>query len=157
MFFNSPDVRLILDDNLVIKSLNYQGSKLLNLSADNINNQKFISFIVFDDVEKFLSVIQHLKEDSLNQNNNFLSLKLSLPNKLLVDISLKISKILNSNNKINGWNLSFHDITDMQRNHDQFYYQSRYDCLTNLPNRLSLLEFLQNILTKAEKDHSTKF
>lgn len=159
LFSQSPDIRLLLNDSLTIKEINDQGKILFNLSADDLNNKYFTSFIATDSLEKFLVFIKDLKANKFNNlnTNNFLSLRLSLPENLFLNVSIKISTRLDSERNINGWDLSCHDITEIQKNHDQFYYESRYDCLTNLPNRLSLLEFLDNVLIEAEKNHSSKF
>ncbi|MBD2395798.1 diguanylate cyclase [Cyanobacterium aponinum FACHB-4101] len=159
LFLQSPDIRLLLDNNLIIKDINYQGNILFNLSVDDLNNKHFTSFIATDSLEKFLIFIQDLKTSNLNNSSksNFLSLRLSFPENLFLNVSIKISPILDPKGNSNGWDLSCHDITEIQKNHDQFYYESRYDCLTNLPNRLSLLEFLDNVLIEAEKNHSNKF
>ncbi|WP_330205151.1 diguanylate cyclase domain-containing protein [Cyanobacterium sp. DS4] len=158
LFFNSPDIRFILNDDFQIQAVNNRGLKKFNISLDKLENSYFTSLIVPNDVEKFLTLTQKLREENTEQIDSFFSLKLSSSfNQSSVDVSVNISKILDSDNHIDGWDLSFHDITDVQKNMDYLYYQSRYDCLTNLPNRLSLLEFLENILKEAEKNHSNKF
>ncbi|WP_406850535.1 DUF1816 domain-containing protein [Cyanobacterium aponinum AL20118] len=142
LFLQSPDIRLLLDNDLIIKDINYQGNILFNLSVDDLNNKHFTSFIATDSLEKFLIFIQDLKTSNLNNSSksNFLSLRLSFPENLFLSVSIKISPILDSKGNINGWDLSCHDITEIQKNHDQFYYESRYDCLTNLPNSAMRLD-----------------
>jgi len=158
LFFNSPDIRLILDHDFKIKSINGEGLKQFRLLLNQIKDHNFTSFIISEDREIFINFTEQLKKTKQKNIYSSLSLRLSLPpNKSLINVSVKISKILNSNSDVEGWDLSFHDITDIQTNLNKFYHQSRHDCLTNLPNRLSLLEFLDKILQEAGKNHSNKF
>jgi diguanylate cyclase (GGDEF)-like protein/PAS domain S-box-containing protein len=158
LFLFSPDSCLILDQNLIIRVVNNSAENLLKTPKEKLINKSLNSFISSNNLQKFLDSILGLNSTK-NQHKKptFFSVKLLFLDESFINVSIKACSIKNVDNKIIGWHLSLHDVTKLQQIQDKLYHQSRYDSLTNLPNRRSLLEFLENILTQGEKNYSNQF
>ncbi|WP_017293416.1 diguanylate cyclase domain-containing protein [Geminocystis herdmanii] len=158
LFLYSPDSCFIIDNNGVIKVVNKNGANLLKIAENELINQSFNSFIQPNKKQSLFDILGLSNTESINkQKQSFFSLNLVLKDKSLITVSLNVSSIKDAENNIIAWYLSLHDMTQWQKIQNELLYQSRYDALTNLPNRRSLIEFLQNILTQGEKNHSTQF
>lgn len=158
LFLFSPDSSLIIDQDAIIRVVNDSGEKMLKTPKEKLINKSLNSFISSNNLQTVLDLIQSLNSEiDEDKKQSFFSLKLLLPNESSIIVSIKASSIKNADHEIIGWHLSLHDITEMQQIQDELFRQSRYDSLTNLPNRRALLEFLENILIQEEKNHSNQF
>ena len=158
LFLSSPDSCLIINQDNIITVVNKNAEILLKTSKEKLVNQPLNSFLNASNIDSFSHFLLSLNSKTdQDHKQSFLSLNLLLPDKSTLNVSIKISAINNHHNHIIGWYLSFHDVTELQQRQDELYHQSRNDCLTNLPNRRSLLEFLDSILNEAEKNYSSQF
>jgi len=156
LFLFSPDSCLIIDNDGIIRLANNNAQKMLKTSKEMLINSSLNLFIDNSDLQKSLhSMYDANNNKNLNGQKPFFTIKLILPDTQVINLSVKADSIRDSDNNIIGWHLSLHDITQLQKTQDELFYQSRYDSLTNLPNRRSLLEFLENILAKGE--HHSQF
>ncbi|MGY6530162.1 MAG: diguanylate cyclase domain-containing protein [Cyanobacterium sp.] len=158
LFLFSPDNCLIIDNNGLVRLANSNAQKMLNTSQDKLIGNALNLFTDNGDFQKSL----HLMYEASGGENSeqippFFTIKLSLPDAQVISVSVNADSIRDCDDIIIGWHLSLHDITQLQKNHDELFYQSRYDSLTNLPNRRSLLEFLENILAKGEEENRNQF
>lgn len=158
LFLYSPDSCFILDNNGIIKFVNKNGENLLKITDNLLINQSFNSFIQPNKIQSLFDILGISHQESINQQKQpFFSLNLVLKDQSVITVSLNVSSIKDTENNIVGWYLSLHDMTEWQKIQNELSYQSRYDALTNLPNRRSLVKFLENILTQGEKNHSNQF
>lgn len=158
LFLFAPDSCLIIDENAIIRVVNDSAEKLFKNPKEKLINKSLKSFISPNHLHKFLEAIKTLSSDKNKPKKQpFFSIKLLFSDESSINVSIKACSIKNVKNKIIGWHLSLHDVTKLRQIQDELYHQSRYDSLTNLPNRRSLLEFLENILTQGEKNNGNQF
>lgn len=158
LFLYSPDSCFIIDNDGIIKSVNKNAEDLLKITDNQLINQSFNSFIEPNKKQSLFDILGISKQESINKEKpSLFSLNLVLKDKSIITVSLNVNSIKDAKNNIVAWYLSLHDMTEWQKIQNELYFQSRYDALTNLPNRQSLIEYLENILTKGEKNHSHKF
>ncbi|BAQ64629.1 diguanylate cyclase domain-containing protein [Geminocystis sp. NIES-3709] len=158
LFLFSPDSCLILDKDGIIRVINDSAVNLFKTPREKLINKSLNWFISPHSLAKFLDFLQSFNNEiNPDKTQSFFSLKFSLPDESFIIVSIKASNIKNLENDIIGWHLSLHDVTKLQQTQNELFHQSRYDSLTDLPNRRSLLEFLQKILNQEEKNHSSRF
>jgi len=68
---------------------------------------------------------------------------------------LSIATVRDKNNKNTQYVGVFYDVTERKQYEALIHYQASYDTLTNLPNRNSFMQALENALTEAQQHSST--
>lgn len=158
LFLFSPDSCFIIDNNGIIKFVNKNGENLLKITDNELINKSFNSFIQPNKTQSLFDILGMSQKESVNkQKQPLFSLNLVLKDKSIITVSLNVSSIKDSENNIVAWYLSLHDMTEWQKIQNDLFFQSRYDALTNLPNRQSLIDYLENVLNQGEKNHSHQF
>ncbi|WP_069791854.1 diguanylate cyclase domain-containing protein [Cyanobacterium sp. IPPAS B-1200] len=158
LFLFSPDSCLIIDNNGIIRLANDNAQEMLKTSKEKLMNSSVNLFTENGDFQQSLHLMCETNHGkNLDQKNHFFTIKLSLLHGEMICVSVKANIIWDCDHKMIGWHLSLHDITNLQETHDDLFRQSRYDSLTNLPNRRSLLEFLEKILDQEQKGNNNQF
>jgi len=157
LFLCSPDSCLIIDNNGMIKLANNNAQKMLKISKEKSMDGSLNLFADNSDFQKSLHLMYQKNNENSDQKKPFVTIKLLLPDEQIICVSVQGKMILDSDHKMIGWHLSLHDITNLQEINDDFFHQSRYDSLTNLPNRRSLLDFVEKTLGQEQKDSHNQF
>lgn len=101
-----------------------------------------------DMVNKMITDIHSLKKDP----SQTITAKVTLNDRRVIEYYTQPNK---SNNKIVGRLWSFSDVTQQLHLQKEFEYQATHDNLTNLPNRLLLMDFLRYAIANAKRNKST--
>jgi diguanylate cyclase (GGDEF)-like protein/PAS domain S-box-containing protein len=67
---------------------------------------------------------------------------------------LSINAMQDDNGEVSGYVAIFHDMTEIRRSEDKLKFNTYYDSLTKLPNRLLFEDRLDEAITAAKKDNS---
>lgn len=145
----AADAILMFDEEGKIVLCNYSAERLFGYFREEILNNNIINFFQFNanlpkKISKVLFFLENIDTSAVAE------LKAITKDKTLLPVELSASSIELTKGQFHI--LIIRDVTERKRLEAQLAYQATHDALTGLPNRLLLLDRLQQAILSAERE-----
>jgi diguanylate cyclase (GGDEF)-like protein len=141
IFHNLKDAVFILDPEL--KILQY------NATAKGV----FHSIQPGDEITKYLNQIGPKLEKFAEDTSNSTEFEINIKGFIYAGKFIPIQ----SQNELMGWNIILSDITKLKHSEEQLAHYALHDRLTELPNRVILMDRINHAMLSARRDENYKF
>jgi len=149
--FESIEGMVILDADLSILKVNAAFSSITGYEADEvIGGKSSICCLEHPDLMAFWRLQNRLPEDMF-WRGEVQGLRKSGE---VYPVKLSVMAVANKQNQISHFVIAFVDLSEIRRSEDRLHRLSFYDALTELPNRMLMLDRLQQALLSSGRNHS---
>ncbi|MCY4178527.1 MAG: diguanylate cyclase [Endozoicomonadaceae bacterium] len=147
---NTDDGIMSIDSDGRITFANPKACKLFSLNEQALLNESITHLLKDENINHYLSNIQKTDIAYFTTSGSHRR-EITLPTDEQTPFELNIVPVLNADTQINGYILSFHDITERKHKEEKLLWQAHHDSLTGLANRMLLKEFLKASLVRNKR------
>jgi len=148
LYDSAPTSYLTLDKEGLIREVNLTGAGLLGEDRRRLINKPFSVFVIKDDLDTFRA---HLKETLKRETRQIGEIGIRRKDGSVIPVQLQSIAAEGPGGNSTFCRTAAIDITERKRMEEAIRHQAHHDPLTNLPNRLLLMDILSIELAKAQR------
>jgi len=148
LYDSAPTGYLTLDKDGLILEVNLTGAGLLGEDRRHLINKPFSAFVIKDDLDTFRA---HLKETLKRETRQIGEIGIRRRDGSVVPVQLQSIAAEDPGGDSIFCRTAAIDITERKRMEEAIRHQANHDPLTDLPNRLLLMDILSIELAKAQR------